>query len=235
MHPVLQELFDTMLDERLKNIECAPSYELYDIDGDIGALMDAVNYYYSDVAVKPIERLVKRYSEEGKTMGQLRAKVVDKIDKLQVPEKDIVNKIPVNYKEDRSLKKTVTYLEELSWKMTCYTKDYDAVKTFVEPIVKTISEKTAWELFYLSTSKIPDDKIIDDALKADLLVTAKSIGMSLEADAYSWLEECQIKEINATQIIVAAHEKEIEDFRNRQKALEERLAYYEEEEIDEER
>jgi len=38
MHPVLQGLFDTMLEERLKNIECAPSYELYDIDGDIGAL-----------------------------------------------------------------------------------------------------------------------------------------------------------------------------------------------------
>lgn len=30
MHPKIQELFDTMLDERLKNIECAPSYELYD-------------------------------------------------------------------------------------------------------------------------------------------------------------------------------------------------------------
>jgi len=66
MHPVLQGLFDTMLEERLKNIECAPSYELYDIDGDIGALMDAVNYYYSDVVVKPIEKLVERYSKEEK-------------------------------------------------------------------------------------------------------------------------------------------------------------------------
>jgi len=76
---------------------------------------------------------------------------------------DVINKIPVNYKEDRSLKKTVTYLEELSWKMTCYTRDYDAVKSFVEPIVKTISEKTALELFYLSTFKIPNEQVIDNA------------------------------------------------------------------------
>lgn len=104
MHPVLQGLFDTMLEERLKNIECAPSYELYDIDGDIGALMDAVNYYYSDVVVKPIEKLVERYSKEEKTMGQLRAEIVNRIEKLKVPEMDVINKIPINYKENRSLK-----------------------------------------------------------------------------------------------------------------------------------
>jgi len=236
MHPVLQGLFDTMLEERLKNIECAPSYELYDIDGDIGALMDAVNYYYSDVVVKPIEQLVERYSKEEKTMGQLRAEIVNRIEKLKVPEMDVINKIPINYKEDRSLKKTVTYLEELSWKMTCYTRDYDAVKSFVEPIVKTISEKTALELFYLSTFKIPNEQVIDNALRTDLLVTVKSISMEMESDAYAWLEECQIKEIKATQIAVTTYQKEIEDFRSRQKALEGRLAYYEEEEeIEEER
>jgi len=51
--------------------------------------------------------------------------------------------------------------------------------------------------------------------------------MDMESDVYAWLEECQIKEIKATQIAAAIHQ-EIEDFRNRQKALEGRLAYYEE-------
>jgi len=74
-------------------------------------------------------------------MGQLRAEIVNRIEKLKVPEMDVINKIPVNYKEDRSLKKTVTYLEELSWKMTCYTRDYDAVKSFVEPIVKPLVKR----------------------------------------------------------------------------------------------
>jgi len=59
--------------------------------------------------------------------------------------------------------------------------------------------------------------------------------MDMESDVYAWLEECQIKEIKATQIAAAIHQ-EIEDFRNRQKALEGRLAYYEEENnIDKER
>jgi len=91
--------------------------------------------------------------------------------------------------------------------MTCYTRDYDAVKSFVEPIVKTISEKTALELFYLSTSKIPDEQVIDNALRTDLLVTVKSISMEMESDAYAWLEECQIKEIKATQIAVTTYQK----------------------------
>jgi len=88
----------------------------------------------------------------------------------------------------------------------------------------------------LSTSKIPDEQVIDNALRTDLLVTVKSISMEMESDAYAWLEECQIEEIKATQIAVTTHQKETEDFRSRQKALEGRLAYYEEEEeIEEER
>ncbi len=51
--------------------------------------------------------------------------------------------------------------------------------------------------------------------------------MDMESGVYARLEECQIEEIKATQIAAAIHQ-EIEDFRNRQKALEGRLAYYEE-------
>jgi len=37
-------------------------------------------------------------------MGQLRAEIVNRIEKLKVPEMDVINKIPINYKENRSLK-----------------------------------------------------------------------------------------------------------------------------------
>jgi len=51
--------------------------------------------------------------------------------------------------------------------------------------------------------------------------------MDMESGVYARVEECQIEEIKATQSAAAIHQ-EIEDFRNRQKALEGRLAYYEE-------
>ena len=221
MHPIIDGLFNKMLEERVANADRGASYEIYDIDGDIGALLDTVNCYYNNWAVKPIEELIKEYS--GKTVGELRSRINDIISTLQDLNEDILDKIPVDYTEDRSLKKIVTYWEELSWQLTCYTKDYEATKEFVDPIVQTLAKRMAMNVFYIRTADLPTSQIIDDTMKAYLQTIAWSIGDAMGFDANLWIEACDTKEFEATQKIVDAHREEIEQYRNSQMALKKRL------------
>ena len=183
-----------MLEERVANAERGASYEIYDIDGNIGALLDTVNCYYNNWAVKPIEALIKEYS--GKTVGELRSRI-----------------------------NVVTYWEELSWQLTCYTKDYEATKEFVDPIVQTLAKRMAMNVFYIRTADLPTSQIIDDTMKAYLQTIAWSIGDAMGFDANLWIEACDTKEFEATQKIVDAHRED----RNSQMALKKRLEYYNDE------
>lgn len=194
MHPIIDSLFNKMLEERVANAEHGASYEIYDIDGNIGALLDTVNCYYNNWAVKPIEALIKEYS--GKTVGELRSRI-----------------------------NVVTYWEELSWQLTCYTKDYEATKEFVDPIVQTIAKRVAMNVFYIRTADLPTSQIIDDTMKAYLQTIAWSIGDAMGFDANLWIEACDTKEFEATQKIVDAHRED----RNSQMALKKRLEYYNDE------
>jgi len=194
MHPIIDGLFNKMLEERVANAERGASYEIYDIDGNIGALLDTVNCYYNNWAVKPIEALIKEYS--GKTVGELRSRI-----------------------------NVVTYWEELSWQLTCYTKDYEATKEFLDPIVQTIAKRVAMNVFYIRTADLPTSQIIDDTMKAYLQTIARSIGDAMGSDANLWIEACKTKVFEATQKIVDAHRED----RNSQMALEKRLEYYNDE------
>jgi len=116
-HPLIDDLFSKMLKERIANADHGASYEICDIAGEMDALLDAVKNYYGSWAVAPIEELVKEYS--GKTVGELYSRLDEIKKNLQLPSKDVLDKIPVDYTEDRSLKKVVTHSEELAWKSAC--------------------------------------------------------------------------------------------------------------------
>jgi len=193
MHPIIDGLFNKMLEERVANAERGASYEIYDIDGNIGALLDTVNCYYNNWAVKPIEALIKEYS--GKTVGELRSRI-----------------------------NVVTYWEELSWQLTCYTKDYEATKEFLDPIVQTIAKRVAMASFIEGCLRsLPADQIIDEDMEYFLLEVARYVGIFMESDflgnAEYWVDSCHTVISEATQKVMDAHRED----RNSQMALKKRL------------
>jgi len=231
-HPLIDDLFSKMLKERIANADHGASYEICDIAGEMDALLDAVKNYYGSWAVAPIEELVKEYS--GKTVGELYSRLDEIKKNLQLPSKDVLDKIPVDYTEDRSLKKVVTHSEELAWKSACYTKDYEATKEFVDPIVQTIAKRMAMASFYEGCLRsLPADQIIDEDMEYFLLEVARYVGIFMESDflgnAEYWVDSCHTVISEATQKVMDAHRKEIEQYRNSQMALEKRLEYYNDE------
>ena len=223
MYSLIDDLFNKMLEERIANADHGASYEICDIAGEMDALLDAVKNYYGSWAVAPIEELVKEYS--GKTVGELYSRL-DEIEKnLQLPSKDVLDKIPVDYTEDRSLKKVVTHSEELAWKSACYTKDYEATKEFVDPIVQTIAKRMAIYSFIEGCLRgLPADQIIDEDMEYFLLEVARYVGIFMESDflgnAEYWVDSCRTVISEATQKVMDAHREEIEQYRNSQMALE---------------
>jgi len=190
MHPIIDGLFNKMLEELLANAEREASYEIYDIYGNIGALLDTVNCYYNNWAVKPIEALIKEYS--GKTVGELRSRI-----------------------------NVVTYWEELSWQLTCYTKDYEATKEFVDPIVQTIAKRVAMASFIEGCLRsLPADQIIDEDMEYFLLEVARYVGIFMESNAEYWVDSRHTVISESTQKVMDAHREEIEQYRNSQMALE---------------
>ena len=215
-HPLIDDLFSKMLKERIANADHGASYEICDIAGEMDALLDAVKNYYGSWAVAPIEELVKEYS--GKTVGELYNRLDEIKKNLQLPSKDVLDKIPVDYTEDRSLKKVVTHSEELAWKSACYTKDYEATKEFVDPIVQTIAKRTAMASFYVRS--LPADQIIDEDMEYFLLEVARYVGIFMESNAEYWVDSRHTVISEATQKVMDAHREEIEQYRNSQMALE---------------
>jgi len=225
-HPLIDDLFSKMLKERIANADHGASYEICDIAGEMDALLDAVKNYYGSWAVAPIEELVKEYS--GKTVGELYSRLDEIKKNLQLPSKDVLDKIPVDYTEDRSLKKVVTHSEELAWKSACYTKDYEATKEFVDPIVQTIAKRMAMASFIEGCLRsLPADQIIDEDMEYFLLEVARYVGIFMESDflgnAEYWVDSCHTVISEATQKVMDAHREEIEQYRNSQMALKKRL------------